>query len=378
MGKTVESSRLASLDGLRGLAAVVVLVHHTLLLVPGLAAPYFGQPTPPGLASILVHTPLHLAWAGTEAVFLFFVLSGLVLARSAGSAGFSWAGYFPSRIVRLYLPVAAGVLFALAVILLLPRTGPTESAWLASRPDGYTPGGIVKDLILIGGSSDTVSPLWSLQWEVLFSLLLPVYLYASRRMPVALQFAICIAASVAGNIVGNTSLKYLPMFGLGVALAAVWDRIPALVARIPHRIAPLVWTLFTLACLVVAGSWWYLVPVLGLGRASAVTLGPVLLAIVGLVIAAVHAPGIRTLLSSRLFRRLGAISFSLYLVHEPLVIAVGHMLPHPEFALLLTVPVSLAVAWAFQRLIELPAHRLARRVRRDAARREQPAPAEVR
>ena len=39
----MPSSRLIALDGLRGIAAVIVLVHHSLLLVPGLAAPYFGQ-----------------------------------------------------------------------------------------------------------------------------------------------------------------------------------------------------------------------------------------------------------------------------------------------------------------------------------------------
>ena len=34
--------RLKALDGLRGIAALVVLVHHSLLVVPSLAAPYFG------------------------------------------------------------------------------------------------------------------------------------------------------------------------------------------------------------------------------------------------------------------------------------------------------------------------------------------------
>ncbi|WP_368259248.1 acyltransferase family protein, partial [Blautia wexlerae] len=81
--------RLRSLDGLRGLAAVIVLVHHALLVIPALAAPYYGQTVQPGLPWLLVHTPLHLLWAGTEAVYLFFILSGLVLTLAARSASFT-------------------------------------------------------------------------------------------------------------------------------------------------------------------------------------------------------------------------------------------------------------------------------------------------
>jgi peptidoglycan/LPS O-acetylase OafA/YrhL len=64
--------RLRSLDGLRGLAALIVVIHHSLLVVPGLAAPYFGQSTQSSIQELLAYSPLHLLWAGTEAVFLFF------------------------------------------------------------------------------------------------------------------------------------------------------------------------------------------------------------------------------------------------------------------------------------------------------------------
>jgi hypothetical protein len=77
------SGRLPSLDGLRGVAALIVVVHHTLLTVPSLSVAYFLD----GPAAVrgskawwLSWTPLHLIWAGGEAVIVFFVLSGFVLA----------------------------------------------------------------------------------------------------------------------------------------------------------------------------------------------------------------------------------------------------------------------------------------------------------
>jgi peptidoglycan/LPS O-acetylase OafA/YrhL len=58
-----SSERLTSLDGLRGLAALVVMVHHVVLAsVPVLALVYLGgaHPALPGWADVLVSTPLHV------------------------------------------------------------------------------------------------------------------------------------------------------------------------------------------------------------------------------------------------------------------------------------------------------------------------------
>ena len=71
--------RLIELDGLRGLAAVVVLIHHILETVPALAE-VGARPgvVPTGTFNrILTQSPLHLLWAGHEAVLIFFVLSGV-------------------------------------------------------------------------------------------------------------------------------------------------------------------------------------------------------------------------------------------------------------------------------------------------------------
>ena len=172
--------RFTSLDGLRGVAAVVVLIHHALLTVPFLARAYYPDlpPVPKGsLAWWLTYSPLHLAWAGTEAVFLFFVLSGFVVTLPAlRSPSFDWVAFYPRRIVRIYGPVAVAVAFGLVAVLLVPRFNERALGhWMNQRPNDISVSDVLSDLTLIDGTSGLVSPLWSLQWELLFSAFLPLF-----------------------------------------------------------------------------------------------------------------------------------------------------------------------------------------------------------
>ena len=143
-----KTARVTSLDGLRGLAAVVVLVHHALLTAPVLASAYYGGSVSDASDPVswaLTYTPLHLIWAGTEAVYLFFVLSGVVLTFPVlRSRSFSWLAYYPSRLLRLYGPIVFAVLLGspiggTTVLFTLPEVplpGWLESVRLGGRVTG--------------------------------------------------------------------------------------------------------------------------------------------------------------------------------------------------------------------------------------------------
>jgi peptidoglycan/LPS O-acetylase OafA/YrhL len=375
--------RLPALDGLRGVAALIVVVHHSLLTVPVLASPYYTEQSPPThhwVAWLLVNTPLHLVWAGTEAVFVFFVLSGLVLALPVGRAlrSYGWLAYYPRRLVRLYLPVAAAVVFGSVLPLLVAREGSaTMGAWLMHRPAHATTDGVLLDLTLVSGTSRLISPLWSLQWEVWFSLLLPAFVAFAvlGRRWLWPKAALLLLLTGVGAETGRPSLTYLPMFGAGVLLATRLDDVRAWGARLSSR----TWWLLVAGAVLLELSYWLLLP-WGVGHSTLMVMRPV--ALVGATVLVAAAAAWRSagrLLTWKPVHWVGTISFSLYLVHEPIVIAIAYLVGqgHTAFVLPLALPASLLVARLFHRLVEQPSHRLARMFRgREAGRATGPATAE--
>jgi peptidoglycan/LPS O-acetylase OafA/YrhL len=143
--------RIRGLDGLRGIAALVVLVHHTLLLTQLFVRPYV-DPSPGTFGDVywwLTYTPLHLLWDGSTAVFVFFVLSGFVLALPYRTRQFHWLSYYPARLIRLYLPVWVAVGLAIVWTVAIPHLS-EGSTWLAGHQN-LTVRGAVRDLMLIAG-----------------------------------------------------------------------------------------------------------------------------------------------------------------------------------------------------------------------------------
>src|SRR6516164_10849165 len=110
-------SRLAFLDGLRGLAAFYVMVGHARwLLWEGYSDGYKLHPERYStMGKIIVHLLSAFRW-GHEAVIFFFVLSGFVihLRYAAGLANgsrdrFDFWPYFVRRARRLYPPLLAAL-----------------------------------------------------------------------------------------------------------------------------------------------------------------------------------------------------------------------------------------------------------------------------
>ena len=360
--------RLTSLDGLRGLAAAIVLLHHALLTFPNLAGPYR-----PNAASVwsfnwwLTYTPLHLVWAGNEAVYLFFVLSGAVLTLSVvRNQAFDWVTYYPRRIIRLYGPVLVAIAIGYCLILLVPRDVVDELGnWVEGRPSSYPLAIVARDAALILGSSGTVSPLWSLRWEVIFSLALPLYvlLAKTRRIPVWITTTLSIGVLALGAALPNSYFFYLAIFALGAILAGNWSRLTKLLDRpLPRWFWPAFFAGAVLLTLLrwELGGW-------GVPRGTSGALNAV--SVIGtalLVVCAAFWPAARHFLETRPLQWLGRISFSLYLVHEPIVIASRFSTQSlsPWVGMAISIPTALVIAAVFYRLVEQPCYRLAKRISR--------------
>nr|WP_256430679.1 acyltransferase [Herbiconiux sp. VKM Ac-2851] len=408
---------MPALDGLRGLAALAVALGHGLLVVrENVVADWFGP-------SVLGVSTNGFSIAASHAVWLFFVLSGVVLTKLATRGppgGFDYGRYTLSRLARLYLPVWAALAFVVVTALLVRRTSSGFGAWADGHPTHLDPWALLNDATLLTGTSGALSPLWTLQWEVLFSLLLVLYLAVLRRIPALVSLPLLIAASALGGVLGNPTLLYLPMFGLGVVLALNWVALArfsgALEAAVRRRPGAL--TVATVLALSLAGELalvgWQLSasgvppPV----RSVVETTGHLLAAMLLIALAGLWAP-VRHAFSSRPLQWLGLVSFSLYLMHEPVLLAVvrvsvplsdavcaagfcllsptasgaacsaGPCLSTPMAAdgivagsalaglgslgvvvmAIAAIALSLVTAAAFHRVVERPAHRFAQRLR---------------
>lgn len=371
---TRSPSRIPALDGLRGIAALVVVIHHCMLTVPELSKSVTDAHAHDvgSLTWWVTHTPVHLLWDGTEAVFVFFVLSGFVLSLPiAEGRGAAWMAYYPRRLCRLYIPAAAGLVLALLTVAVVARpTHVHDSGWVAmhaAQPHGLAQA--LRALLLVGGSSVLDTPLWSLKWEVVFSVCLPLYVLGSRVFQGwwPLKTAGLLALIAIGEDVGSGILLYLPMFALGSLMAFERTRLTTLCARIGGKL----WCVVAVVGLLLVNSWWtvyastshahWLVYVAGLARSLSVV-GAIM--VIGV---AMHWSAAGGALNSRPIRWLGKRSFSLYLVHEPILIAIVFSLggnPPLALTLALTIPAALVAAELFRRVAEEPALRLSRLIGR--------------
>lgn len=120
--KSSKAKRFMELEGLRGLAAIVVVLHHMVYMfyAPLNTGKLSADHSPFPFEQYIYGTPFALAYAGTLAVAIFFVLSGFVLS----------IGYFQTndrsiikklastRYLRLMLPALASVMIAYLIIKL--------------------------------------------------------------------------------------------------------------------------------------------------------------------------------------------------------------------------------------------------------------------
>ncbi|HEV7493742.1 acyltransferase [Baekduia sp.] len=366
MSPARDDDRLAALDGLRGVAALVVLLSHIVeASVPALSETLSLGGDPGGLAHWFMRTPLAVLWAGPEFVIVFFVLSGFVLTRALRAHPTTVSAFYAARSVRLYLPVWLSLIPAAALLLLIPRAtglgGAGVSFWLDTYAHPVGLSQVARDMALVlpdhvGAGEGTLNgALWSLRWEVFFSLALPILLLAEglvRRMAAPLVVAALLAVDIAH---GHATLMFAPPFVVGVVLALHEARIREWRTRLAGRGAVL--AVGVSLCLLSADLWLPdAVRAMGPGGALVVA-GAGLAVLCPLLYGSVARP-----LATRPVQWLGSRSFSLYLVHHPIVLAFAYGLHAPPFATLLAlaVPASLIGAELFHRIVERPCHRLAR------------------
>ncbi|MCI1004766.1 acyltransferase family protein [Herbaspirillum sp. C7C8] len=331
---TADSRKILAVQGLRGIAVLAVLLFHVKFTT--LAGGYQGPD-------------------------IFFVISGfvitLLLRRRIEAGTFSFLEFYMRRAWRL-LPalivtlVLTAVVFSILTPISINNTLlPSLVASAAGVANLYYAGTID---YFASGTSNPVLHTWSLGVEEQFYLVFPllaVILARHTRKPVLLLLGLCLASFAAAVVATGhdaTAAFYLPWYRGWEFLAG------AVVAYIDQdKLKPRFSNFLSVAGFLLMMGWVcfykesYIFP--GIGALGAV-LGTAM-ALLG----SRQENWVNKLLSVTPLARLGDMSYSVYLVHWPVVCLIGMFFPlerpsHQLVALLL----SLVLGYLCWRLIEQP------------------------
>ena len=349
--------RIHALDGLRGAAAVAVVAFHVFLSVDLSELARAG----------VLATPLGLLVNGPGAVHVFFVLSGYVLAiaLSRDEAPGRLARFYVHRVFRIHPAYMAAVLFAWAMSSGYPLW---RSRAVASNcfhvPCALLPRALVFPSLAFG----QLPVGWSLYVELAMSMLFPLFFSLARRLRPAAPLAL--AGLLLIDFDPRTRfLRFALDFVLGASLYLERERVARLTNRLPAA--------GKLAMLVAAALLLQAPYTLSVLQSRQVGLEPVpspksvLLMGAGsalLVVASLHVAPLTRCFEAPLARFFGRVSYSLYLVHFTVLLALlcrgGAAVRLSPLQGVLVFAVTLAVSTALavlgQRFVEEPAIRAGR------------------
>lgn len=350
-------AQYAYLDGMRGIAAVAVVIFHAFLFTG-----FRGQ----SAAELPV-----IGWIvgyGYLGVPAFIVLSGYVLmlpiARTETLVFVRGTkNFLRRRAKRILPPYFAALLLSVCLIIFIPVMSiKSGTEWDSKIP--ITVGGLLSHIFLIQDfSSQWISqingPLWSvsIEWQIYFLMpfvLIPLWRRINPYLLVLTLTVLATAISLAGFIQW-THPWLLGLFAAGMLAAQISVGVSN--ARSRERTLKSV-AVITGLVLLLGVVWlqpreWASEVIAGLGFAA-------LLAWIALRRRRSADPAALHWLESRPMKFIGLISYSIYLVHSPLL-ALGNLvlLPiglsielHYLAMMLLVVPLTLVLAWLFYLLVE--------------------------
>lgn len=310
--------RYPSLDGLRGLAAFIVVMHHC-------AATYFGMPFP----NWIRYTPLRLLTDGRAAVLVFFVLSGFVLYLSLqkGLESRRYWPYLAKRFMRLYPPFIVAI-FASALLWLIvkPQSIVGISAWFnvgnwETRPSFTL---LVAHLAMTNNkqwqSLDVV--MWSLVHEARISIFFPIIAVCVARNWLLTLIASAIVSEFSRRFTSGPTnsfwfnpvdtLQFLVLFAVGAALAQNASRVNLAISSL-SKIQRALILLVSLTALIssMSSSSYSVLAQIGAACVVAISFAD---------------PYAIRFISGKIPAFLEKISYSLYLIHLPILFTLVHVL----------------------------------------------------
>jgi len=304
-GASTKSTRLAYLDGLRGIAALAVVFYHYLATVQPLMVSPLGK-----MIVGIMETPLlRLMTNGRYAVFIFFVLSGFVLSRSAAKGNVTLPARLVTRYLRLTLPVWISIIFAWLLLHLFPTSrlqweAISPNSWMKKYAFGKSVPGFADTLreglyrTYLSGDSLYNHALWTMRVELIGSVgIYVLYRFCPSRY---------VWAALGVFVAATRGISPYLGFPIGAFLYEIWKRDWFLERNWG-------WGIFIVSlCLSMVAA--------DLADVHNVALYSIAAGL--LILSILKLPPLQRLLSAGFPQFLGRISFALYLVHLPLIVSV--------------------------------------------------------
>lgn len=349
-------TRIPELDGIRGLAIILVLLTH------------FGAETlqPVGRLQGWLYSGLHLGWSGVD---LFFVLSGYlitsILLRSREDKDY-YPPFYIRRSLRI-VPLYAVFLIAFGLISLAGGWASTEQFWYWAYLSN------VRNAI--GAHIPPMNHFWSLAIEEQFYLAWPFFV---RNLRTRALGALCVTIAAtslllrlwfAWHPVGGpefvfklTPFRLEPLAYGALIAVAFFSGYARVVAPLMKYVA-LVGALLLAFAVRRTGSTWYIAPMmeaLGYSGVALINSAAVFLGIQ-------HSGSWRFgILRSGVLAWFAKHSYGIYVLHMPLVVwfvpvvrrSIGTTPVAALVAIVAGTGVACAAAWVSLRVIETPAQQL--------------------
>jgi peptidoglycan/LPS O-acetylase OafA/YrhL len=340
--QTCQSDRrFEELDGLRGLASVTVFFSHLYLMQGVDMVPEF-----------ISRSVLRALWDGTAAVFLFFVLSGFVLALpyfTATPRPIQLLSYLIRRFFRIYPAYVFALLLSILLMHYVFVKGGMEglSQWIDSFWNAdATSTDFIKHLSLIKPDTDKIDPpVWTLRLELFISSVFPLIVFVLQdRDPKFLRFGI-VGVLVPFFLAKPGFFFYVSMFIAGGLVAKHHLVINNSIRRGPSLVGPVILVISLLLY-----SCRFTLPINAKGE---VLLHDILVSggAVLLIISAISYDRFNAVLKTKPVQFLGNISYSFYLLHFPLLLTVSSLIYPKSHSLLLCGFLSLTATVALSYLV---------------------------
>lgn len=353
----MKSRHLPFLDSIRGIASLAVLLHHCALgFAAGFLVEHIHHANVHSGRQLALYVIVRLLSLGRSSVLMFFVLSGFVLSYSLSQKKLSFGSFAVRRWFRIY-PVF--------LVVVLASFG---LHWYLDGPQSF--GLLAGHLAMVGTKRqiELDSAIWSLVHELRISLLFPALFWFVRRFR-ARAVAATLLGSVACTLVvhrltglaaegfnetsfGRTWLEtgyFIFFFALGSYVAVEENPVSRRVGALGPAAKGLL-TVFCCGALLLGdgGHDSYKFSLMEYLRGVSAA---------GLIVLAVEFPSFSRILSHRTLTGLGRLSYSLYLIHIPIIYFVALRCSGAAFPLAASVGViaaSLAGAFLLYRGVELP------------------------